>query len=290
MRPAGAELSEYSLDAIVATREHGGCWPQPSKPRSTAMCQAWPVEVDEHGRRLVVRNGHAEPRSLVTGAGPLEVRAPRVNYCRVDEGTGERMRFASSILPPWARKSPKVAEGAPLDVPPRDELGGLRPLHLEEFFGSAAGLSASVVTRLYHRVAEGAGLSSPTVRSRTSTTSTSGPTGSTSTSASRRLVCAPWSSWVSGPTGPRSWCRSATDTESPPSPGPTSCGVCRRRGMAAPVLAVGDGALGFWESVGRGLPRHRPPAVLGAQDGQRDRCVCPSRPSPPLVRHYPRGP
>ena len=67
-------------------------------------------EVDEHGRRLVVRNGHAEPRSLVTGAGPLEVQAPRVNDRRVDEGTGERMRFRSSICrhgpespPRWPR-------------------------------------------------------------------------------------------------------------------------------------------------------------------------------------------
>ncbi len=51
-------------------------------------------EVDEHGRRLVVRNGHAEPRSLVTGAGPIEVRAPRVDDRRVDAETGERMRFA----------------------------------------------------------------------------------------------------------------------------------------------------------------------------------------------------
>ena len=56
-------------------------------------------EVDEHGHRLVVRNGHAEPRSLVTGAGPIEVRAPRVDDRRVDEETGARMRFRSSILP-----------------------------------------------------------------------------------------------------------------------------------------------------------------------------------------------
>ena len=32
-------------------------------------------EVDEEGHRLVVHNGHAQPRSLVTGAGPIEVRA-----------------------------------------------------------------------------------------------------------------------------------------------------------------------------------------------------------------------
>jgi transposase-like protein len=71
-------------------------------------------ERDDQGRRLVVRNGHAVPRSLVTGAGPIEVRSPRVDDRRVDETTGERMRFRSSILPPWARKSPKVAEVLPL--------------------------------------------------------------------------------------------------------------------------------------------------------------------------------
>ena len=43
----------------------------------------------------------------------------------------------------------------------------------------------------------------------------------------------------------------------------------KRRGMRAPVLAVGDGALGFWGALSRGLPRDRPPAVLGPQDGER---------------------
>ena len=33
-------------------------------------------EVDENGRRLVVRNGHAEARQIVTGAGPVEVVRP----------------------------------------------------------------------------------------------------------------------------------------------------------------------------------------------------------------------
>ena len=104
-------------------------------------------EVDEHGRRLVVRNGHAEPRSLVTGAGPIEVRAPRVDDRRVDDESGERMRFRSSILPPWARKSPKVAEVLPLMYLHGMSSGDFVPA-LEEFFGSAAGLSASVITRL----------------------------------------------------------------------------------------------------------------------------------------------
>src|SRR5689334_15246426 len=34
---------------------------------------------DEHGRRLVVRNGSHQPREVLTSAGAVEVRVPRVN-------------------------------------------------------------------------------------------------------------------------------------------------------------------------------------------------------------------
>src|SRR5262249_12943770 len=71
-------------------------------------------QLDERGRRLVVRNGRAEPRRVLTSAGAVEVVAPRVNDKRVDETTGERKRFASAILPPWCRKSPKINEVLPL--------------------------------------------------------------------------------------------------------------------------------------------------------------------------------
>ncbi len=37
------------------------------------------VHVDEQGRRLVVRNGHHQPRGVTTAAGAVPVRAPRVN-------------------------------------------------------------------------------------------------------------------------------------------------------------------------------------------------------------------
>ncbi|MEU6800901.1 transposase [Streptomyces neyagawaensis] len=69
---------------------------------------------DERGHRLVVRNGHHRPLTVVTAAGPVEVRAPRVNDRRVDDETGERRRFSSKILAPWCRKSPKISEVLPL--------------------------------------------------------------------------------------------------------------------------------------------------------------------------------
>jgi hypothetical protein len=72
------------------------------------------AERDERGHRLVVRNGYHEPREVLTSAGAVEVTVPRVNDKRVDPDTGERARFASVILPPWARKTPKITEVLPL--------------------------------------------------------------------------------------------------------------------------------------------------------------------------------
>jgi putative transposase len=66
---------------------------------------------------------------------------------RVDEVSGERARFRPAILPPWCRKSPKVTEVLPLlylhGLSGRDFVPAL-----EEFFGSGAGLPASAITRL----------------------------------------------------------------------------------------------------------------------------------------------
>ena len=53
--------------------------------------------------RQVVRNGHAQPRTVTCGAGTMQVRAPRVNDRRVDDD-GERRRFTSRILPPHLRR------------------------------------------------------------------------------------------------------------------------------------------------------------------------------------------
>jgi putative transposase len=105
------------------------------------------AERDEGGRRLVVRNGHARQRAVTTAAGAVAVRAPRVDDRRADPVTGERVRFRSVILPPWCRKSPKVAEVLPLLYLHGLSTGDFVPA-LEAFFGSAAGLSAAVITRL----------------------------------------------------------------------------------------------------------------------------------------------
>ena len=97
--------------------------------------------VDERGYRLVVRNGRAGERTLVTGAGALRVRAPRVNDRR------EGHRFSSYILPKYARRSPKVGDVLPVLYLRGLSTGDFAPA-LEGFFGSDAGLSASTIGRL----------------------------------------------------------------------------------------------------------------------------------------------
>ncbi len=104
-------------------------------------------ERDEEERALVVRNGYAKSRQVVCEAGSIEVKAPRVNDKRVDETTGERRRFRSSILPPYMRRSPKVTEVLPLLYLHGLSSGDFAPA-LKEFFGAEAGLSPATIVRL----------------------------------------------------------------------------------------------------------------------------------------------
>lgn len=62
----------------------------------------------ESGHRLVVRNGKAESRKVTLGSGTVEVQAPRVRDRRYGQ------RFTSKILPPYMRKSPKVENLLPI--------------------------------------------------------------------------------------------------------------------------------------------------------------------------------
>ena len=60
-------------------------------------------KLTDDGRRRLVRHGHLPEREIVTGIGAVAVRCPRVRD-RVGEG-GEHIRFSSTILPPYARRS-----------------------------------------------------------------------------------------------------------------------------------------------------------------------------------------
>jgi putative transposase len=211
-------------------------------------------ECDEQGHRLVVRNGHAEARTITTAAGRVEVTAPRVNDKRVDE-TGERCRFRSSILPPWARKSPKVVEVLPLMYLHGMSSGDFAPA-LAGFFGSGAGLSASVITRLTAQwQAEQRTFAERRLDDRDFVYVWADGVHFNVRLEEDRLCCLVvvgvrtdgTKELVAITDGYResteSWADLLRDL--------------KRRGMRPPVLAVGDGALGFWGALREVFPDTR---------------------------------
>jgi len=102
---------------------------------------------DEDGHRLVVRNGHGRERQIQTGIGGLAVRQPRVNDRRTDE-SGERIKFTSSILPPYLRRTKAVEELIPWLYLKGVSTGGFSEALGALLGPDAPGLSSSTVVRL----------------------------------------------------------------------------------------------------------------------------------------------
>jgi putative transposase len=220
-----------------------------------AYLAAHAAERDEGGRRLVVRNGHARPRAVTTAAGVVTVRAPRVDDRRTDPVTGDRVRFRSMILPPWCRKSPKVAEVLPLLYLHGLSTGDFVPA-LTAFFGSAAGLSAAAITRLVAAwQADHDAFGRRDLTDRDYVYVWADGVHFRVRLEQARLCCLVivgvradgTKELVAVAEGERestdSWAEVLRDL--------------RRRGMRAPVVAVGDGALGLWAALRDVFPATR---------------------------------
>jgi putative transposase len=212
-------------------------------------------QVDEHGHRLVVRNGYHAEREVTTAAGAVPVQAPRVNDKRIDEVTGERRRFSSAILPAWARKSPQVSEVLPLLYLHGLSSSDFAPA-LEQFLGTGSGLSAATITRLTAQWQDDAKAFNARslaevdyvylwvdgihlkVRLETDKVCLLVMIGVRADGTKELIALADGFRESS-----ESWADLLRD--------------CKRRGMRAPVLAVGDGALGFWKAVRDVFPETR---------------------------------
>jgi putative transposase len=108
---------------------------------------AFAGEIDEHGKRLVVRNGQARERRVTVGSGTVPIRAPRVNDERVDEAV-QRRKFSSTILPAYARRSPKVTDVLPILYLRGLSTGDFQPALRDLLGEDASGLSSSSIQRL----------------------------------------------------------------------------------------------------------------------------------------------
>jgi transposase-like protein len=206
---------------------------------------------DASGRAAVVRNGYQPERAIQTGIGPVTVKVPKVR-----SRDGNPVSFRSALVPPYVRKSARLEAALPWLYLKGISTGEMAPA-LEVLVGSEAkGLSASTVSRLKqkwredyedwrHRRVEkdqwvyiwADGIYS-------------------GLRAERQRLCAlvivgvnerGEKHFLAIEDGIRestqSWREVLLDLKS--------------RGLAAPELAVGDGALGFWAALEEVFPATR---------------------------------
>jgi len=252
LREAREELSELDEIARVGARR---MLIAALETEATDYVERHHHERDESGRALVVHNGKGQARKLTLGAGTVELKTPRVNDRRCDE-QGQRQRFTSRILPPYMRRSPKVAEVLPILYLRGLSTGDFRPA-LEGLLGEdAAGLSPTNITRL------------------TTCWEQEYTAFRRRDLAEREYVYV----WVDGvhfnirleddrlctlvmigarPNGEKELLAVEDGYRESAESWKTLLRDLKRRGMAAPVVAVGDGALGFWAAAREVWPETR---------------------------------
>jgi len=97
----------------------------------------------EDGRAGVVKNGYHPEREIQTGVGPVTVKIPKVR-----SRTGEPVTFHSALVPPYVRKTKTLEAALPWLYLKGISTGEMKDA-LKVLIGpKAAGLSASVVSRL----------------------------------------------------------------------------------------------------------------------------------------------
>ena len=101
---------------------------------------------DEQGRRLVVRNGTLPSRSILTGAGSIEVKQGRVRDNSLNQN--DRVQFTPSVLPAYLRRTSAIEELIPWLYLKGVSTGDFQEA-LQALVGEKAkGLSANVIVRL----------------------------------------------------------------------------------------------------------------------------------------------
>lgn len=202
---------------------------------------------DEKGHAVAVRNGKARERTLTMGAGVVKIRAPRVHDRRPDE------RFTSRILPPYMRRSPRLEEALPVLY-----LRGLSTGDFQEALpvllgAEAAGLSATTISRLIriwqqeyedwrkrslvgrdyvYIWVDGLHFNVRLEQDRLACLVVMG----VNVDGAKEVIALEDGYRESQ----ESWASLLRDL--------------KRRGMPAPMLAIGDGALGFWAAVRKVYP------------------------------------
>jgi len=203
---------------------------------------------DTNGHALVVRNGKARPRTVSLGAGVIEIEAPRVDDRRSDH------RFTSKILPPYMRRSPRLNEALPVLY-----LRGLSTGDFEEALyallgAEAAGFSPSTITRLTSTWQEEreSWQKRPLTGKEYIYIWADGVYFNVRLGEDKQLACLVLVGVL--PDGTKEVIALEDGYRESTASWLSLLRDLKQRGMLAPKLAIGDGALGFWAALRQVYP------------------------------------
>ena len=203
---------------------------------------------DANGHALIVRNGKARPRTISLGAGVIEIAAPRVDDRRSDH------RFTSKILPPYMRRSPRLNEALPVLY-----LRGLSTGDFEEALSAllgaeAAGFSPSTITRLTSTWQEEreSWQKRPLTGKEYIYIWADGVYFNVRLGEDKQLACLVLVGVL--PDGTKEVIALEDGYRESTASWLSLLRNLKQRGMLAPKLAIGDGALGFWAALRQVYP------------------------------------
>ena len=102
---------------------------------------------DDQGHMRVTRNGYLPEREIQTGIGPVPAKAPRIRDRRPGDES-DRIKFSSSILPPYLRKTKSMEELIPWLYLKGISTGDFSEALAALVGKDAPGLSAPTISRL----------------------------------------------------------------------------------------------------------------------------------------------
>jgi len=139
------ETTESFTDALTALVRQGAqqIIAQAVEAEVQALLSQYQHLRDQQGRKAVVRNGYLPERTIQTGVGSVEVQVPKVR-----DRTGSGIKFNSSLLPPYLKRSRSVEEVLPWLYLKGVSTGDFGEALSALLGADASGLSSSTISRL----------------------------------------------------------------------------------------------------------------------------------------------
>jgi transposase-like protein len=118
------------------------------KAEADAFVASFADEQLEDGRQRIVRHGFGPERKIQTGIGALDVQRPKVRDRMATADPAERIRFTSNILPKWACRSVSLDALLPVLYLKGISTGDFQDALAAIMGPDAPNLSPSVISRL----------------------------------------------------------------------------------------------------------------------------------------------